>query len=70
MTAPHQRFEDSLADCKARDRIKTLRLGHRAVAEYTEEFHDLECRLNNWPEDIFISCFKDRLNDDLYNING
>lgn len=48
----HDRFEDPLADCKARDRIKTMRQGHQAVAEYTKEFCDLVCRLNDWPEDI------------------
>lgn len=63
MTGLHQRFEDPLAERKVRDCIKTMCQGCRVVAEYTEEFHELACRL----EDILISCFKDGLNDNLYN---
>lgn len=37
------------------------------VVEYTKELHDLVCQLNDWPKDILISCFKDGLNNDLYN---
>ncbi|XP_060541565.1 zinc finger protein 213-like [Pantherophis guttatus] len=66
MTALRRRFEDPLADRKARDRIKVVRQGRRPVAEYTEEFWDLACRVH-WPEDILVSCFKDGLSDDLYN---
>lgn len=36
------------------------------MAEYTKVFRNLACRLD-WQEDIFISCFKDGLNDGLYN---
>lgn len=35
------------------------------VAEYTEEFWDLDSRLN-WPEEILIGLFKDGLNNNLY----
>lgn len=42
-----------------------MRQGHLPVAENTEEFQDLACCLD-WLEDILVSCFKDRLNDDLY----
>lgn len=65
MTALRQWLEDSLGDWKARDHIKTMQQGCRAVTEYTEEFRDLVCCLNR-PEDILMSCFKDGLNDDLY----
>lgn len=58
-----RRFEDLLADRKARDHIKTMNQGRRVRAEYTEEFHDLVCNLNDRPEDILISCFKDGLNN-------
>lgn len=37
------------------------------MAEYTKVFHDLVYQLNDWPEDILISCYKGRLNRDLYN---
>lgn len=36
------------------------------MAEYTEELCDLACQ-HEWPEDILVNCFKDGLNDDLYN---
>lgn len=36
MTMLHHQFEDSLADQKARDHIKTVRQGCRAIAEYIE----------------------------------
>lgn len=52
-----------------RDHIKTIHQGHRGVAEYTKEFRDLACQLTNWPQDILISCFKDGLNNDIYNIS-
>lgn len=67
MTALCRQFKDPLADSKARDCIKTMCQGLRVVAEYTEEFCDLACRLNDWLEDILISCFKDGVNNDLYN---
>lgn len=46
MTALGCHFEHSLADRKARDRIKMVRQECRSVAKYTEEFRDLACRLN------------------------
>lgn len=52
-----KRFEDPLADGKARDRIKTISQGRRGVAEYTQEFCDLACWLTDWPQDILIGCF-------------
>lgn len=64
MTAP--RFEDPLADYKARDRIKTVWQGCQLVTDYTKEFPDLACLLD-WPEDILMSYFKDELNNDFYN---
>ncbi|KAM3851033.1 uncharacterized protein M6D78_016043 [Vipera latastei] len=60
-----RRFEDPLADRKARERIKTVRQGRRTVAEYTQEFRAIASKLN-WPEDILLSHFKDGLNYDLY----
>lgn len=65
MTALRQRFEDPLADRKARDRIKNAQQGRRRVAEYTEEFRNLAYRLD-WPECVLVTYFKDGLNDDLY----
>lgn len=47
MTALHCQFKDPLVDHKARDCIKTMRQGHWVVAEYTEEFDDLACWLND-----------------------
>lgn len=41
MVALCKRFKDPLADCKAREHIKTINQGHRGVAEYTQEFCDL-----------------------------
>lgn len=65
MTALRWRFEDPLADWKARDSIKMVRQGCFPEAEYTEEFQDLACCLN-WLKDIQVSCFKDGLNNDVY----
>lgn len=31
------------------------------MAEHTQEFCDLVCRLTDWPQDIQVKCFKDRL---------
>lgn len=59
MTVLHHQFEDPPADQKARGHIKIIREGCRAVAEYTNEFRGLACYLD--------CCFKDELNDDLYN---
>lgn len=61
MAALRWQFKDPLADRKAMDQIKTVRQSQRPMAEYIEEFQDLDCHLN-WPKDILVSCFK----DDLY----
>lgn len=66
MSAMRWQFEDSLADRKTRDHIRTdhirtVRQGCRPAAEYTEEFQDLACHFN-WLEDILMNCFKDGLN--------
>lgn len=31
-------------------------------------FRDMVCRPTNWLQDILISCFKDRLKNDFYNV--
>lgn len=43
MNVLHCWFEDPFADQKARDHIKTMRQGHRAMAEYAKEVRDLVC---------------------------
>lgn len=43
MATLQKSFEDTLADCKARDHIKTISQGCREEAEYTQEFCDLAC---------------------------
>lgn len=60
-------FEYPLANRKSRDHIKTILQGRRGVAEYTQEFCELACRLTSWPQDILINCFKDGLSDEIYN---
>lgn len=51
---------------KARDCIRNMRQGRRLVGEYMEEFHNLVCCVDCL-EEILVSWFKDRLNNDLYN---
>ncbi|KAK9395050.1 Retrotransposon-derived protein PEG10 [Crotalus adamanteus] len=65
MSSLRRRFEDPLADRKARERITTMKQGKRPVAEYTQEFRAIASKLN-WPEDILLGHFKDGLNYDLY----
>lgn len=66
MTVLCHRFEGPLVGRKVRECKKTIWQCHTVMAEYIEDFYNLAYRLN-WPEDILISCFKDGLNNDLYN---
>lgn len=68
MAALCKRFEEPLADWKARDCIKTISYGCRVVAEYTQEFCDLTWRLNDWPS--YSAALKDWLSDETYNFQG
>lgn len=67
MGALQKHFQDLLADCKARTRIRTINQGHHSIAAYTHEFCNLACRLTDWPQNMLIECFQDGLNDDVYN---
>lgn len=53
-----------LTDHKVMDHIKIISQGQRSMAEYTQEFHDLTCWLNDWPQDTLNGCFKYRLTDE------
>lgn len=57
----------SLADRKARKKIKTIRQGRWPMTAYIQEFRSLACRLANWTYNMLIECFQDSLNDDIFN---
>uniref|UniRef100_A0A8C6XGC2 Retrotransposon gag domain-containing protein n=1 Tax=Naja naja TaxID=35670 RepID=A0A8C6XGC2_NAJNA len=65
-TALWARFEDPLAERKARIRMKTINQGRRSVAEYTQEFRELAYHIRGWSQGVLIEAYKDGLNEDMY----
>ncbi|XP_058041525.1 receptor activity-modifying protein 1 isoform X1 [Ahaetulla prasina] len=68
MTALRRRFEDPLAEQKAKSRMKTIRQGRRPVADYSQEFSDLVPLMRGWSEVTLVDIYKDGLNGDLYEL--
>ncbi|XP_058041925.1 uncharacterized protein LOC131199783 [Ahaetulla prasina] len=68
ITALRRRFEDPLAEQKAKGRMKTIRQGRRPVADYSQEFSDLVPLMRGWSEVTLVDIYKDGLNGDLYEL--
>ncbi|XP_060546169.1 cysteine-rich protein 2 isoform X1 [Pantherophis guttatus] len=66
MRALRRRFEDHLAERKARLRMKSIQQGRRPVAEYIQEFRELAPYMTGWSEMALLESFKDGLNDEIY----
>uniref|UniRef100_A0ACB8G3T1 Uncharacterized protein n=1 Tax=Sphaerodactylus townsendi TaxID=933632 RepID=A0ACB8G3T1_9SAUR len=61
LLAVHCRFEDPLAEEKARAALQRLRQGNRSVSDFVAEFRRLASRLRGWPEMVLVQLFKDAL---------
>uniref|UniRef100_A0ACB8G550 Uncharacterized protein n=1 Tax=Sphaerodactylus townsendi TaxID=933632 RepID=A0ACB8G550_9SAUR len=61
LLALHHRFEDPLAEEKARTTLQQLRQGNHSVSDFAAEFCRLASRLQGWPELVLVQLFKDAL---------
>lgn len=66
MAALRRRFEDHLAERKARIRMKGIQQGRRSVADYVQEFRELTPYMTGWSEAALLENFKDGLNEEIY----
>uniref|UniRef100_A0ACB8EC51 Uncharacterized protein n=1 Tax=Sphaerodactylus townsendi TaxID=933632 RepID=A0ACB8EC51_9SAUR len=61
LLALRQRFEDPLAEEKARGELKRLQQGNRSVSEFATDFLRLASHMRGRPELVLVQLFKDAL---------